>query len=422
MATPMLTTPVTRRQMLKTFVFAGGALLSGCARSDYIDGKLVLTQWYHQYGEKGTFQAVHRYAREYTRVNPHIIVKVVWIPGDYGTKLATALLTPDGPDVFESTLTQAMVEAGQTAPLNDLFTSQDLADFNPRDIALNSVNGKIYGVKMIDDLGLLYYRKSMLQSAGMQPPATLDELMTLAAKLTTPQRKGLFLGNDGGITAMLNVLPWSAGADFLVNSQIVFNTPRTVLAYQKLQQLNQGGSLLMGAASDWWDPSAFTSGQAAMQWCGMWAYPAIARAVGSDLGAVIWPPLDAQGVPVTFLGGWTAMVNANRPHVEEAKKFLQWQWIQNRAIQTDWCVGYGFHVPPRLSLARTTPKLQQPVPAYAVNMLGKYGKATPPLWNAAMGSDLTNAVTNIVKLGQPAAQQVAAAADMCNRELQRELE
>ena len=413
---------LTRRDAIRTFTFCCGALLSGCATSDYVNGKLVLTQWYHQYGEKGTFQAVHRYAKEYTCVNPHIIIKVVWIPGDYGTKLATALLTPDGPDVFENQLSQAMVDAGQVAPLNDLFSAADLADFNARDTALNSVNGKIYAVKMIDDMGLLYYRKSQLKAAGLQPPSTMAELMSVAKRLTTGSRKGLYLGNDGGISALLNVLPWSANTDFLVDNRIAFDNSRTVASYQQLLQLNQSGTLLMGAPTDWWDPSAFTQGAAAMQWCGLWAYPAIYKAVQDDLGAVIWPPLDDQGVPVTFLGGWSAMVNANRPHVEEAKRFLQWQWIENRKIQLDWCVGYGFHVPPRQSLAVSTPKLQQPVPSYAVRMLGKYGKALSPLWSSSMTSDLTSALTNIVKLGHPAEQEIASVAVSCRRELQRELE
>ena len=413
---------LSRRELLKVFTFAGGAMLAGCSDKNPNGTKLTLTQWYHEYGEKGTFQAVQRYAREYSLLNPHIAVRVVWVPGDYGTKLATALLTPDGPDVFEDQITEAMVSAGQVAPLDDLFTPEDLKDFNAKDIALNSVGGKIYGVKEIDDMQLLYFRKSVLKAAGVKPPTTMDELIAAAHALTTPTRKGIFLGNDGGVTALLTVLPWSAGSDFLVNNRIVFNNPRTVASYEKLLELNQSGSLLMGAPTDWWDPSSLTQGLAAMQWCGLWAYPKIHSILGDDLGAIIWPAFDNAGVPVTSLGGWTAMVNAQRPYVEEAKKFVKWLWIDNLKDQLDWCVGYGFHVPPRLSLAKRAPQLSAPIPAYAVKALGKYGQATPPLWNAAMTSDLTNSLTNIVKLGHNAARSVSNAATQCTRELNRELE
>ncbi len=413
---------LSRRELLKVFTFAGGAMLAGCSDKNPNGTKLTLTQWYHEYGEKGTFQAVQHYAREYSLLNPHIAVRVVWVPGDYGTKLATALLTPDGPDVFEDQLTEAMVSAGQVAPLDDLFTPEDLKDFNAKDIALNSVGGKIYGVKEIDDMQLLYFRKSVLKAAGVKPPTTMDELIAAAHALTTPTRKGIFLGNDGGVTALLTVLPWSAGSDFLVDNRIVFNNPRTVASYEKLLELNQSGSLLMGAPTDWWDPSSLTQGLAAMQWCGLWAYPKIHSILGDDLGAIIWPAFDNAGVPVTSLGGWTAMVNAQRPYVEEAKKFVKWLWIDNLKDQLDWCVGYGFHVPPRLSLAKRAPQLSAPIPAYAVKALGKYGQATPPLWNAAMTSDLTNSLTNIVKLGHNAARSVSNAATQCTRELNRELE
>ena len=39
-------------------------------------------------------------------------------------------------------------------------------DFTEADLDVHTVDGKIYGVQMIDDMRLLYYRKSMLDKAG----------------------------------------------------------------------------------------------------------------------------------------------------------------------------------------------------------------------------------------------------------------
>ena len=295
-----------------------------------------------------------------------------------------------------------------------LFSPAVRSDFSARDLAQNSVDGKIYGLKMLDDTGILYYRKSLLKAAGIAPPQTMDKLIAAAKTLTVGNRKGLFLGNDGGVAALINVAPWSAGGDFLVGNQIVFNTPQVASAYEKMRELSDSGALLIGAPTDWWEADALLQGQAAMQWGGLWSYPTIVKALGDDIGGMAWPALDTAGHPATFLGGWSAMVNAQGRQIEESKKYLQWLWVDNLKIQEDWCLGYGFHVPPRLSLARSAAPLQTGVAAGAVKDLNTWGRSLPPEWNSAMGTALTDAVTNILKEGRPAAPELAAAAQNAN--------
>ena len=412
----------SRREFLQAATVSAAALLTGCGQQGMPGKRVTLTQWYHQYGETGTQAAVQRYAQEYMKLHPDIGIQVVWVPGDYGTKLATALLTRNGPDVFEDQLTAAMVGAGQVAPLDDLFPPDVRQDFSPKDLAANTVGGKIYGIKMLDDTGILYYRKSLLQAAGLAPPITWDALIQTAKKLSSGSRKGLFVGNDGGVSALINIAAWSAGSDFLVDNKIVFNNPRTAAAYEKLREMNDSGALLIGAPTDWWDPSAFTQGLTAMQWGGLWSYPAIKKALGNDVGGMAWPAFDAAGRQATFQGGWSAMVNAQGPQVDEAKKYVRWLWIENKKAQQDWCLAYGFHVPPRASVAGTATALHSPVPAQAVQDLAAFGRALPPTWNAAMGTALTDAVTNILKQGRPAAGEIQTAAEKCERELTRALE
>jgi len=420
-APPAPTRALSRRDFLKTVTVAAGLVLTGCSQSNDLPGfRVTLTQWYHQYGEKGTQDAVMRYAQEYTKLHLDVAVRVVWVPGDYHTKLATALLTRGGPDVFESQLTVPMVTAEQVAPLDDLYTPDVRADFAPSDLAANTVGGKIYGVKMLDDTGILYYRKSLLQKAGLDLPTTMDGLIDAAKALTAGSRKGLFVGNDGGISALLNIAPWSAGSDFLVDDKIVFNNPRTVTAYEKLRALSASSAVLMGAPTDYWDPSAFTQEQCAMQWTGLWAYPAIHKALGDDVGGTAWPALDAAGTPATFSGGWSAMVNSQGSHIDEAKKYVKWLWIDSVKNQTDWCLSYGFHVPPRAGVAKSAMALHGPVPAAAVKNLAAYGRLLPPSWSSAMGTALTDAVTNIVKENRPAAPEIAVAQRKCERELERQ--
>jgi multiple sugar transport system substrate-binding protein len=413
---------VSRRRFLQYTGAAafGGSLLAACGGSttgNTTSGSGVsLQHWYHQYGETGTEAAAKRYAKEYTKAN----VTVRWTPGDYGTVLNSALLSNNPPDVFEMNQSAVdQVKNGLFAPLDDILADVK-DDFNPVSLAAYTVNGKVYGIKMIDDMGLLYYRKSLLQKAGLQPPQTFDDVIAATKKLTTGSVKGLFAGNDGGIGALQGIATWSAGSVFIdSNNKIAFNNDRTAAAIEKIVELNKTNGLLLGNTTDWWDPSAFTQGLAAMQWTGLWAMPGITKALGDDFGVVAWPKLDAQGTPSTFLGGWGAMVAAKGKNVQAAKDYLRWLWIDNKKDQEDWSLSYGFHIPPRKSLAATATKLQSGPAAEAVQIATQYGKSNPPLWDGTMGTAFNDAVTNAVKSNANIASELKKAEDKCNTELQK---
>ncbi|MDQ4099392.1 MAG: extracellular solute-binding protein [Chloroflexota bacterium] len=416
---------MSRRGFVQRMIVVGGAVVyAGRGRTSYAvnQGNIRLRQWYHEYGEAGTQEAAQRYAVTYTQENPNVEVEMVWNPGDYGAKLAAALLTAEGPDVFEGMPTVDMVKQGQVAPLDDLYTPEIKGDFNPTSLSGLTIDGKIYAVKMVDDTGLLYYRKSLLEQAGLQPPKTFDEVIAAATALNSGRTKGLFVGNDGGIGALLTIAPWSAGVEFVnQNNEITFGTERTAAAWAKVKELNDSGAILTGAPTDWFDPSAFNQNLVAMQWTGLWAMPAIQEALGDDFGVIAWPAFDAQGQPATFWGGWAEMVNGKSQNLEEAKKFVNWLWIERTDLQTDWNLSYGFHVPPRQSIQAQAEALKTGPAAEAVTIINEYGRLLPPTWTAAMGTAITDALSNIVNQGADPMQQVTQAAQTCTAEMQRVL-
>ena len=369
----------TRRGVLKSMVVTGGAVaFAGFGKAPKIAAQeATITQWYHQYGEAGTQEAAARYAQEFTAANPGVVVEFTWVPGDYGAALSAALLTDDGPDVYETNPTFAMVKENQCASLDDLYTEEVTADFHPNNIADNTINGSIYGIKMIDDMGLLYYRKSVLEGAGIAPPTTMDEVIAAMTALDSRSMKGLYLGQDGGIGALQNIALWSAGSELMdaTTNQVTFNNERTALAYAKVKEINDSGALLVGAATDWWDPSAFINGEAAMQWTGLWAMPGIIDGLGDDFGVVPWPALDAEGTPATFWGGWSELVNGKTENMAESKSLARWLWLENTEIQQDWALSYGFHVPPRISAAAAAEPLKTGPASEAVTFLNQYGRS-----------------------------------------------
>ncbi|MYU54365.1 extracellular solute-binding protein [Streptomyces sp. SID7805] len=207
--------------------------------------KITLNVWSHAYGEAGTQQALTRCATEFTKANPDIAVKVTWVPGDYPAKLNASLLTAAAPDVFEhGDFTQGLARRGQVAALDAQYGSAK-DDFNQGDRDLVTVDGKLYGVKMVDDVQMLYYRKSALAKAGITPPTTFDALVTAARTLTTKKSKGLFVGNDGvGEIPALSV--FSNRGELVADGKIAFASPQAVEAVTALKRLHDDKSLLMG--------------------------------------------------------------------------------------------------------------------------------------------------------------------------------
>jgi multiple sugar transport system substrate-binding protein len=423
---------VDRRKLLRGIGLgaaglAATPLLSACGGDSGISGgkdgsKTTLSQWYHQYGEAGTQQAVERYAKEYTKAS----VQVQWTPGDYTAKLNSGLLSSAGPDVFESQVDIDKVKGGQLVPLDDILADVK-SDFREADLKTCSVGGKVYAIKIVDDMGVLYYRKSVLDKAGIKPPTTMDELIAAAKGLTTKDQKGLFIGNDAGVTpafgggSLLGQILWCVGSDYLTaDNKPGFVSAEAKQSFAKLRELFVSNSILLGAPTDWWDPSSFTQGLAAMQWCGLWAMPGIQKAIGDDFGVVPWPKFSAGlGKPSTFAGGWGAMINAKSKNIDAAKAFIKWLWIDNLKDQEDFNLSYGFHIPPRKSLAAKASKLQSGPAADALKIFNDYAVAGLPAWTPTMNTAYSDAATEIVRKGGDIDTNIAKAEKVVNTELQR---
>jgi multiple sugar transport system substrate-binding protein len=413
----------TRRGFLgASLLFAGGALVA-CSASDPTKkaaesgAKITLNQYYHAYGEKGVQQAVQRYAAEYTKANPDVAINITWVAGDYETRLNSALLTAQAPDIFEiGDFRYQMIKNGQLAPLDDIVDTAAYAKANVENV---TADGKVYGIKMMDDVMMLYYRKSVLQQAGVAPPQTYDELVAAAKKLTTSKMKGLFVGNDGVGDAGYLLL-WSGGGALLQDRKVVFQEGAEAIS--GIRRLHQDGSLLLGFPTDWYDPGAIIQNAAAMHWCGLWAMPDIRKNLGDDFGVVPWPRFAATGTPVGRLGGWYELVNAKTPHVEEAKRYVQWLWVKQAELQKDFCLSYGFHIPARTEVAAQAPQLASGSAKEAVAISQRYGKSFPALWNTAMGTAFGQAVVSIAKSrGGDAAATLGAAAAKAQAELDKRL-
>ena len=325
----------------------------------------TLTQWYHEYGEDGVQQAVERYAAAY----PDATVTVRWNPGDYDKLVSAALLTNDVPSVFEYGnglrsraqmlgVTLDMIKAGQVADLTDTL-GDAASQFSKPVLDSVSWDGKVYAIPQTVDMQMLYYRKSLLQKAGVQPPKTMDELIAAAQAVTTKDLGGFFAGNDSGVGVLANMLIWAAGRELISADQTGFGFDDAagagaLAAYAKLRST---GGLLQSASADWFAPAPFVNGETAMQWTGLWVLPEVQAALGDDFGVLPFPAIGTDGRQAVPFGAFAAAVAAKGTDVEAAKKFVRWLWVDREDDQVDFSNAYGTHIPAKPALVPRADKI-----------------------------------------------------------------
>lgn len=394
-------------------VSTGGSSSGGAASGS----QPQLTQWYHEYGEKGVQEAVTRYAADYKDAK----VTVKWTPGNYDQLVPTTLVTNDVPDVFEyaNGPTLDMIKAGQVADMTDVIGSAT-SQFNKPVLDRLTYQGKIWAVPQTIDMQLLYYRKSVLQSKGLSAPTTFDQLAAAAAAVKTSSMGGFFAGNDGGVGVLGAMLIWASGNEMLNadKSALGFLNDKFYSAITAYRTLHGSGNLLQSASADWFDAAPFVNGETAMQWGGLWSLPDVQKKWGDDFGVVPFPAFAGGRQAVPF-GAYSACVPAKSKNVDAAKKFVKWLWVDQEDKQVEFSTKFGTHIPAKPALAGKTTTLASGPGADAAKYVAELGHANDLLWTSALGEAYAAAVTNVVKKNADPKTEFAGVGSKAQTELQR---
>jgi len=390
--------------------------------------KIVLAQWYHEYGEAGCQEAVNRIAKEYSDSQDKVNIEVGWFPGDYVPKVNASLAAGDPPDLFEHHLDMDYVRNDYIVNIDDIVTQEVKDDFIPVALYNCTLKGKMYALPVVVDFQGLYYRKSFCEAAGIDPSPeswTWAKVLEAGEKLTEGRRKGLFLGNAGGDSCMRDYGVPCAGPHLLnpETLEIDFNAEATWQTFEMFREYQKKGTLLQGAPMDWWDPSSFNQGLAAIQWGGFWQMPGTEAGVGDDFTFSVFPPNEIGGSDARWyanLGGWYTSVTTATKDLEEALKYLKWQWIDNLDWQNEYSTAYGFHIPARLSASAANAKVQEGMAKVAVDMAAKYAAPSHKLWGGPVVTPWNDAVTEIFKNNADAKSEVEKAYELCAAELEKQ--
>lgn len=226
------------------------------ANSPWVEGLKTLGTQYEQ--ETGVKVNIEAYGNE--QLNDNYKVKLNAQSADF--------------DVMAFQVQDVMREFSRNGWLTDMTEQVESdADWNWQDFqsaARDAVqlDGVVYGVPVMTERQIVYYRTDLLQAAGIPVPRTLDDLKSAAAALNDPD-KGMYgiamRGSRVPLVTQLSSFLYSFGGDFQdKDGAASVDTPAAKKAYEfygdLLRQSGPPGATNMG----WVEASAlFAQGKAA---------------------------------------------------------------------------------------------------------------------------------------------------------------
>jgi N,N'-diacetylchitobiose transport system substrate-binding protein len=254
-------------------------------------------------------------------------------------KLTTALSGNDSPDVVEVGNTQAVAftSVGAFEDITDKKAELGGDDLLTGFVEGGSYDGKFYAAPYYAGSRLVFYRKDLLKTAGLEVPKTLEEYVAAGEKLKADNGKKDFSGIYWPGQDWRNGLPfiWAAGGDLAVQNgdkwEGALATPESVKGLELIQRTMQNAS---GAAKDGneTDPQVpYCANKIGMLSAPGWVAGSILAAEGGcpdakdNLGVFALPGTTAGETAPIFLGGSNIAIAAkskNKDLAYEALKVL----------------------------------------------------------------------------------------------------
>ncbi len=192
-------------------------------------------------------------------------------------------------------------------------------------------NSKVYGVPIVTEREILYYRKDLLQAKNIAVPKTLDEMMAAAEKLNDPNN-GMYgfvaRGQQNPAVTQFSGFLYAYGGDWIKDGKSAIGTPEAVQAYKYygdlLRKYGAPGVLNM----NWPQAIAiFGQGKAAMYTDADSLYPNLldkTKSVVTDkVGYAMFPAGPAGSHPYNVTS-WALGVAKTSKNQDAAFEFVKW--------------------------------------------------------------------------------------------------
>jgi multiple sugar transport system substrate-binding protein len=250
---------------------------------------------------------------------------------------------------------QKFAAAGWLEDLTKKVDPQKLTDYIQGDVQGGKYQNKLYRMPFRTDVGMLYYRKDLLEKAGLKPPKTFQDLLTTSQTLqdqNLAQWGYVWQGKQyEGLAAMFTEILQGYGG-FWVNPEtqaIGLDAPESIEAVKFLRQTIKQGISPPGVTTYAEEETRrlFESGNTVFlrNWPYVYALASNSPIAGKyGIQPMVHLPGKQSGA---CLGGWGFGISKSSKHQREAWQVIQ--YFNQPDIQRQYFLETGY-VPSRKSL------------------------------------------------------------------------
>jgi trehalose/maltose transport system substrate-binding protein len=242
-------------------------------------------------------------------------------------------------DVYMIDVIWPGIAGPHSVDLKKYFKDNEIKEFFPRIIENNTVNGKLVGMPLFTDAGILYYRTDLLEKYGYKaPPKTWEEMAEMAKKIQDGERQahpdfqGFVFEGKASESVTCNAIEWiysyDGGTVIDPSKKVTINNPNAIKALDTAH--SWVGTISPPGVTTYGEEDArnvWQAGNAAFM--RNWPY---AYALGQDpkspvagkFDVVVLPKGGENGKNAACLGGWQLMVSAYSKNPEQAADLVKY--------------------------------------------------------------------------------------------------
>ena len=215
----------------------------------------------------------------------------------------------------------------------------DFSDYPSNTVDIGRKAGKPYVVPIITEWQVMYYRKDLLEKAGLSVPTNFTELENAARVLNTGGVAGIGARGAGdlAVTQASSYL-YNFGARYLENNVAVFDTPEAIEAFRYYGRLI-GSYGPEGVTAFSWNQleAAFQAGRLAI-WTDASVFlgdlldPTMTQ-VPKEAVAVAKLPAGPKADSPFIVVSWAIAISNNTKNLANAMEFLKWATSKEMALE-----------------------------------------------------------------------------------------